>query len=212
VPYIIPAMPSILDVRRGAFIIEDPWNVPDGVDVQPLVRATDGGAPRLATHVAAYRDDGCLTILFSGRDDGVVASLFDHDQPLYQEDVFEAFLAPLSPAHYFEIEVNPLGTVLDVRIDSPDGERRSMRSSFEWNCPDLFAAVRRTAHSFEAVLRFPFASLQCAPPVGGSEWRANFFRIDRSAAAGDEYLAWSPTMRTPPDFHVTAAFGVLRFV
>ena len=52
----------------------------------------------------------------------------------------------------------------------------------------------------------PFAALKKS-----DEWRANFFRIDRSAAHGDDFSAWQPTMKTPPDFHVTEAFGVLRF-
>ena len=39
-------------------------------------------------------------------------------------------------------------------------------------------------------------------------WRANFYRIDRGER--DEYSAWRPTLRSPPDFHVPARFGSLR--
>jgi alpha-galactosidase len=41
------------------------------------------------------------------------------------------------------------------------------------------------------------------------KWRANFFRVDRHRR-GDAYLAWSPTLKNPPDFHVPDAFGWLE--
>jgi alpha-galactosidase len=63
----------------------------------------------------------------------------------------------------------------------------------------------------ETVIRVPFASIERSKAADGEVWRANFFRIDRSATHGDEFSAWQPTMRNPPDFHVPAAFGELRF-
>jgi len=189
--------------------MEDPWAVPPGCERVAIRRATDGGAPRLPTTITVYAD-ACLNILFCAHDDGIVATYLGHDEPLYEEDVFEAFLAPAGGSVYFEIEVNPLGTMFDARIESPEGVRRSMRADRGWECAGLFAAVRRTPSSLESVLRVPFESLGVRVPAAGESWRANFFRIDRSPE-GDEYSAWSPTMKQPPDFHLVAAFGVLRF-
>ena len=62
--------------------------------------------------------------------------------------------------------------------------------------------------STDTILRIPFACMDAAPK---NEWRANFFRIDRSRAHGDEFSAWQPTLANPADFHVAAAFGRLRF-
>ena len=39
-------------------------------------------------------------------------------------------------------------------------------------------------------------------------WRANFYRVDLGSE--DEYSAWSPTGRTPADFHEPSRFGRLR--
>ncbi|MEA2162505.1 MAG: hypothetical protein QOK37_632 [Thermoanaerobaculia bacterium] len=202
---------STLAVPRAAFSFEDPWSIPKACERVSLLRAGDGSTPRQATSAAAYYDDEFLTVVFHAEDDEVVASFREHDEPLWQEDVFEIFIAPDGLTPYFEIEVNPLGTTFDVRIDSPDGIRSTMKTDLAWTCEGLFAALRRDdAREARAVIRLPFSALGRAP-VAGNEWRANFFRIDRSVTHGDEFSAWRPTMKTPPDFHVTAAFGILRF-
>jgi hypothetical protein len=91
-----------------------------------------------------------------------------------------------------------------------------MQTDLDWNCEGAYAAVRVLTESdgarpFDILLRVPFAGLGRATPADGETWRANFFRIDRHPARGDEFCAWQPTMKTPADFHVAAAFGTLRF-
>lgn len=193
-------------IPRAAFVMDDPWSIPRGCTAVPLRRATDGAMPRLATSLVLYHDGECLTALFLGDDDGVHASFLRHDEPLWQEDVVELFLAPERASRYFEIEVNPLGTTFDAVIDSPDLDRATMAADLAWTCEGLFAAVRTTPSSLDVVVRVPFASIGAKAE---GEWRANFYRIDRGAA--DEYTAWQPTMKTPPDFHVPRAFGGLSF-
>jgi hypothetical protein len=199
-------MPQGLLVLSSQFLVEDPWRVPSCCSAVPLLRTTDGGAPRLATSLVLYHDFECLTALFLCEDDGVRATYLQHDQPLFEEDVVELFLAPERLSRYFEIEVNPLGTTFDAIIDSPDLDRATMTSDLAWTCGGLFAAVRTTPASLDVLVRVPFASIGARPE---GEWRANFYRIDRGDA--DEYTAWQPTMKTPPDFHVPRAFGGLHF-
>jgi len=211
-PHIIPlvALPT-LQIRRARFAIEDPWALPSKIDRFPLCRATDNSRPRLETTVAVFADDTHLNVLFRAEDDEVVATHLVHDAALYEEDVVEIFVAPVDPSHYFEIEVNPLGTTFDARIVSPNGTRASMQVDLGWECADLFAAVRKTPNCIETIVRFPFASLGVERPAPGAEWRGNFFRIDRSKSRGNEFSAWSATFKNPPDFHVTSAFGRMRF-
>ncbi len=200
-----------LAVPRAAFSTEDPWAIPLACFPAALRRATDGEVPRQGTLVTAYYDDTFLTVLFRADDDEIVATYWNHDDPLWQEDALEIFLAPEGLTPYFEIEVNPLGTTFDARIDSPDGVRATMKTDLAWTCEGLFAALRRDdQRTWQAVIRIPFASLSARPEPGGV-WRANFFRIDRSTHHGDDFSAWQPTLKTPPDFHVAAAFGALRF-
>jgi cellulose/xylan binding protein with CBM9 domain len=210
-------VPDELVVPFAHFAIEEPWDVPEVCERVILRCATDGTAARQSTTAALYFDDEMLTFVFSGADDRIVATHLRHDAPLYEEDVVEVFLAPSTIEEYFEIEVNPLGTTFDARIESPDGVRGTMKTDLAWNCDGLFAGVRRSiagriaGATFDVVIRVPFAALGRGTPADGEAWRANLFRIDRHPVAGDEFLAWQPTMRTPADFHLPAAFGTLRF-
>lgn len=209
-------MSDTLIVVRGTFSVEDPWATPPSCETARLRRAIDGQTPRLATTVSAYFDSRYLNVVFSATDDHVVASFTGHDDPIYEEDVVEVFLAPSDLSHYFEIEASPIGTLFDAMIDSPDGIRATMRPDVSWKCEGLFAGVRKIVEpgprmTIDTTLRIPFRSLGRSEPLEGETWRANFFRIDRHPAEGDEYSAWCPTMRDPADFHVSSAFGSLKF-
>jgi hypothetical protein len=154
-----------------------------------------------------------LSVRFDGKDAGVVATYTGRDDPLWKEDVFEIFLSPHeTPAVYFEFEVNPLGTLFDARVDSPELRRASMRTTTDWNCPGFEARVTRRDDStrWSASVRIPLDPLLDGPPPAA--WRANFYRIDRRSeeAGADEFSAWSPTLADPADFHVPERFGILR--
>jgi hypothetical protein len=173
-----------------------------------LTDARNGGRPRLTTAVRVGVRGESLCVRFDGRDAGVVATYTQRDDPLWQEDVFEVFLAPAAqpPAVYFEFEVNPLGALFDARIESPQGRRESLRVQTEWDCPGFDARVTRRDGRWSASMRIPLGPL--APGTPPAVWRANFYRIDRGAV--DEYSAGSPTLADPADFHVPQSFGVLR--
>jgi hypothetical protein len=212
-----PVTAETLVVPRAAFDFEEPWIAPRACAPVRLRRATDAGVPRLATTIALWYDDEALSILFSAADDRVEASHLAHDAPVYEEDAVEAFLAPDTLSRYYELEVSPRGTIFDAAIDSPDGVRDTMKTDLDWTCEGVFAAVRKVTQSdgamtLDTIVRVPFAAFGRGTPQPGEEWRANFFRIDRHPEHGDEFSAWQPTRKTPADFHVTAAFGTIRFV
>jgi hypothetical protein len=209
-------MTETLVVPRAPFDMEEPWSTPPGCASVRLRRSTDAAAPRLATSVTAWHDDHFLSVLFSAADDSIHATYHHRDDPLYEQDVVEVFLAPGGLSRYYELEVSPHGTVFDAVIDSPDGVRATMRADRSWNCHGLVAAVRKVTESdgsmsVDTLVRIPFACLGRSRPAEGETWRANFFRIDRHPQHGDEFSAWQPTMKNPPDFHVAAAFGTLCF-
>lgn len=181
-----------------------------------LSDATNGSQPRLHSDGFIYYDESNLYVVFHGIDDArSVATYTRHDDPIYEEDVFEVFLAPVAVTDYFELEVNPLGTTFDARIHSPDGVRATMTADISWECAGFWTATRKGDGTHgtwvDVVMVIPFSSLDRPTPRPGETWRGNLFRIDRSPEHGDTYSAWCPTLKIPADFHVPSVFGELNF-
>ncbi len=183
----------------------------ESVRLAPLVRSEDGSVPRWETRVE-LRDEGeTLVVDFEIEDPEPRATLRERDAALWTEEVVEIFLAPghATARRYFEIEVNPLGTLFDARIFSPFGDRREMRVDRSWDCPGLEANVSiDPARGWSACFVLPWASLG-AEYSAERRWTANFFRIERPRDAAPEFSAWSPTGIVPADFHRPNCFGFL---
>jgi Carbohydrate-binding family 9 len=164
-----------------------------------------GAIPRLRTAVRVGVRNDVLLVRFDGRDDGMVASLRRRDEPLWTEDVYEVFLSPLDPpTTYFELEINPLGAIFDARVTSPDLLRTTMHVDPAWKLAGLRSSSRVKPGRWTATLKIPLAPL-FEGATRPREWRANFYRVDRGDR--DEFSAWSPTGRNPPDFHEALRFG-----
>lgn len=193
---------------------------------ETLVAASSGTMTRPRTIVRACWNDTHLYIAFQCDDDDVWGSYDSHDDPIYDEEVVEVFISPERLARYVEIEISPRGVTFDAAIHSPDLDRQTMQTDLAWECVGMKARIQcntvvhttppkdRDDHGppgvWTAELAIPFASLGLTkPPVPGSEWRINFYRIDRGLRSS--YQAWSPTLRRPADYHVPERFGILRF-
>jgi len=223
-----PPEPGVLpryECRRAAGPIEvdGALDDPGWAGVSPmsaLQHATGARAPTQPTEVRACWDDRCLYLAYACRDTDIWASYKQRDEPLYEEEVVEFFLAPADLQHYFEFEVSPLNTLFDAKVFSPEGHRGTMLVDAEWNASGIRTAVRVSGSvnmrnspdiGWNVEVALPFADLGLdRAPAPGTVWRANFYRIERGAAT--EFTAWSPTFKEPADFHVPACFGELVFV
>jgi hypothetical protein len=203
-------------IRVDGDLAKAPWR---GIAAVPLVDATGAARALQPTALRLAHDGERLYVAFACADRDVWGTHRGRNAPIYDEEVVEAFLAPGADARsYFELETSPLGAWFEARVESPDGVRSTMRVDRDWVCAgweraqrvDGDLARRDGSHrGWSAEWAIPFAALAAPPPAPGTRWRANFFRIDR--ANGGEFSAWSPTLASPPDFHVPARFGVLEF-
>jgi hypothetical protein len=179
-----------------------PAPLPESGVTLDLVENLTAGRPCQATRVALSRDAGHLCILFQCEDSSPWATITRRDGPLYQEETVEVFLDPFGDLEcYFEIEINPLNTVLDLMLRRVG---KGWRKEFAWRCEGLETSVSLTTACWTARMTIPFASL-----TPGSIWRANFLRIDRPPGLPRELSAWSPTRRNT--FHDPTRLGFLEF-
>lgn len=178
----------------------------------PDFQLTAFGACWSETHLyLAYR---CM-------DADIRSTYTQRDEPLYEQEVVEAFISPTGDLrHYYELNISPANVIFDARVFSPDLHRGTMQVDTGWDCPGLETSVRVSGalndrsivdSGWSVEVAIPFAAFpEVGAPKDGDEWRANFYRIDR--AAPPEFTCWSPTREAPANFHVPERFGRLRFV
>lgn len=161
-----------------------------------------------------------LYVRFQCEDEDILSEYTKRDEPLYDQEVAELFLAPRDRCRYFEFNVSPRNVQFDsLVVNTLDGS--GYLGHPEWDCAGLVTRVHRDRPPHDdlsrtqgfgpwtAVMQIPFASLSTKAPEAGSTWFVNFFRIKRIPA--EMYSCWSPTYTSPANFHVPEFFGHLDF-
>jgi hypothetical protein len=180
-----------------------------------FVNNLDGSRSDYKTEAKVLYDDNYIYFAFRCVDDNIWSTMKRRDEHLWLEEVVEVFLQgdPNQPG-YIELEVNPLGTMLDLYMLAA---RKPLHYE-SWNSEKLRWAIRVDGtvdgrpgdHEWTCEIALPIEDVVTAPhrpPQPGDRWRMNLYRGEsRPKPAG---LAWSPTLRD--DFHVPQRFGELVF-
>ena len=200
-------------IRVDGRLDEAAWAAARGVG--PFVRNRDGAAVPNVTEAKVLYDERFLYFSFRVVDENVWATMRQRDQHLWHEEVVEVFLqADTRVPNYIELEVNPLGTLLDIYLL----DRRKNLPYESWNSAGLKWAVRVEGkvdgrggdRGWTCEIALPLEDVATAPslpPRPGDRWRMNLYRVEsRPEPLG---LAWSPTLEG--DFHVPQMFGEIIF-
>jgi hypothetical protein len=88
-----------------------------------------------ATTAKLLWDDKNLYIAFDCADTDIWATKTQRDDFLWEEEVVEVFIDPDGDGcNYYEFQVNPLGTQIDLLIpDAVEGVKDAKRNA-QWNC------------------------------------------------------------------------------
>ena len=223
------AVPPALDGRltEGAWRAA-PWT-DNFVDIIGELRPK----PTYQTRVKMLWDDAYFYLAAELEEPHIWATLTEHDSVIFQDNDFEVFLDPDGDNHnYYEIEVNALGTIWDLRLVKPYRDGGPALNS--WHVPGLKTAVRvdgtlndpsDTDKSWTVTLALPWADLaefagRPAPPSDGDQWRVNFSRVEwdittengiyRKAPDTPEHnWVWSP--QGVVDMHRPERWGYVQF-
>jgi Carbohydrate-binding family 9 len=204
--YQVPRLP--LEWQAGA-VTE--WNWRELPALSPLALTDGSGLAQQQTQVRVCYSGDALYVRFDCEDDDIWGTYKNRDDPLYEEEVVEVFIAPgeEAPTRYFEVEVSPYGVVFDCIITNPSPQptpEQPYDVNETWNAERLesFTVVHPEQQSWWAILKIPWSDM------GGYQevWRANFYRIERSRQRGTEFSCWSPTLSK--SFHKPERFGTLR--
>lgn len=189
------------------------WRWEEIPELPPFQLADGSGPARQQTRARLAWDGEALHVRFDCEDRDAWGTFQRRDDPVWQEEAVEVFLAPgeEDPVRYFEFEVSPLGVLFDAAIHNPTSLRADMTGDPSWDCPGVrwTAGKGKDRQDWWAEILIPWAGISpdADPP---RIWRANLFRIERPRDGETEFSGWSPTLTTPADFHKPARFGVLE--
>ena len=189
------------------------WTKARGVG--DFVNNSDGSPSQYKTEAKLLYDDHFLYFSFRCADDNIWATLKRRDEHLWEEEVMEVFLQadPHQPS-YIELEVNPLGTILDIYlldVRKPLHYESWNSEKLQWGV-QVFGTVdgKGGDREWTCEIGLPLEDIVTAPhlpPQPGDRWHLNLYRGERLPAPAE--LAWSPTFKN--DFHVPSRFGEIVF-
>jgi len=183
--------------------------------VGDFVNNSDGSPSHYKTEAKVLYDDYFLYFSFRCTDDNIWATLKRRDQHLWEEEVVEVFLQanPHQPS-YIELEVNPLGTMLDIYlldVRKPLHYESWNSEKLQWGVQVLGTVDGKGGdREWSCEIALPLEDVVTAthlPPQPGDRWRLNLYRVEKLPATAE--LAWSPTLKS--DFHVPSRFGEIVF-
>jgi len=215
-----PLNVPVYEVSRTATPVKVDGKLDDMVwtKVSPLrnLRNNLDGSPGAAkTEAKILYDDDFLYVSFRSTDKNIWATLKRRDEHLWDEEVVELFVqADPHQTSYIELEVNPLGTMLDIYlldIRKPLHYESWNSQRLKWGV-ELFGTVdgKDGDREWTCEIALPMEDVVTArnlPPQAGDRWRINLYRMEKLPIP--ELLAWSPTFKD--DFHVPERFGEIIF-
>jgi hypothetical protein len=187
----------------------------DAASINTFANNRDGSPSKLQTEARILYDDRFIYFSFRAVDKNIWATMKRRDEHLWLEEVVEVFLqANPSIPNYIELEVNPLGTMLDIYLI----DTRKPLHYESWNSEHLQWAVhvdgtvdgKEGDREWTCEIALPLEDVATAthlPPHPGDRWRVNLYRVERLPDVVE--LAWSPTMQD--DFHVLPRMGEIVF-
>jgi hypothetical protein len=184
-----------------------------------LHRREEGTQDYTARFKMLYSSTG-VYVLFDGTDKVLTATLKEDFANLWTEDVFECFFwTDETHPVYFEYEISPLGYELPILVPNMNGKffgwrpwhydgKRKIQKQISIAGGTQTPMSQVTGWSAEVFFPYElFNPLQNVPPKPGTQWRANFYRMDYDK---EQTTSWD-WARVGPSFHEYQKFGTLTF-
>ena len=148
-------------LRPAARLDRSPWKEATWIDDFKSIHTGEALTDDRYLQAAVLWDDAGLYVGFRSAPSLVPVTRVERDSDLWNECAVELFLA--AGAGYYEIEINPLGAVLDLYF--PDEEADDWKQCSSWDAEGMTWAVRSTGRpgsgvaGWEAELSLPWSAV-----------------------------------------------------
>jgi len=209
-------------IKTGAIKVdgkldEKEWK--DAASTGVFVQTMNGMAVDQKTEAKVLWDDKNLYVAFDIEDKDVWTTLDKHDDKLYSQEAVEVFIdADGDGKTYIELQTNPKGAIFDSYLPTYRANKNEWTSGMKVGVKVDGTVDKRgdLDKGWTVEMAIPLTDargmekeMKNVPPVVGTEWRVNFFRLDMPQGKSQLGSAWSAPMVS--DFHALDKFGVLAF-
>jgi hypothetical protein len=193
--------------------------------------------PSFSTTVKMMWDSQYLYIGAVLEEPHLWGTLKKHDDIIYRDHDFEVFIDPMGDGEqYFEIEINVLGTIMDLFMNKP--YKKGGTFDMEWNTTGIQSKVIANGtindnsdidSGWTVEMAIPFTAIsrnnRIASPSTTNPWRINFSRVQwtlepdgtsyrkklnqNKKPISEHNWVWNPTGVI--DMHVPVKWGYLYF-
>lgn len=197
------------------------------------IQGPDHPVPRHDTRCKMMWSDHHLYVGARLDEPHVWATLATHDQIVFHDNDFEIFIDPDGDGcDYYEIEINALGTIFDLRLTRAYNQGGTAQHG--WHATGMLSAVHVDGtlndptdmdRNWSVEFAIPWATLAefstaTCPPQPGDTWRINFSRVQWQRTIEDATYAkvpntrednwvWSPQWKV--NMHIPGEWGYLTF-
>lgn len=218
-------------------ISEKEWKGSTWSDAFGDITGNPNKPPIQQTFVRMLWDDNHLYVGAKLMEHDLWATLMQHDDIIFRDNDFEVFIDPNNDgSQYFELEINALGTVMDLFMHKTYKKGGPM--DMKWNSTGMKSAVylQGTLNNnadqdkyWTVEMAIPFECLKREGRIShakeGQTWRINFSRVqwqlektgtgyakkmgpDGKRIPEDNWV-WSP--QGPIDMHIPERWGYITF-
>lgn len=193
--------------------------------------------PTFSTEVKMMWDSQYLYIGAVLEEPHLWGTLKKHDDIIYRDHDFEVFIDPMGDGEqYFEIEINVLGTIMDLFMNKP--YKKGGTFDMGWNTTGIQSKIIANGtindntdidSGWTLEMAIPFTAIskvqRAATPSFNKPWRINFSRVQwtlepdgisyrkklnqNNKPISEHNWVWNPTGVV--DMHVPAKWGYLYF-
>jgi hypothetical protein len=216
---------------------EDSWKQAVLISDFEDIEGASKPKPSFSTSVKMMWDSQYLYIGAVLEEPHLWGTLKKHDDIIYRDHDFEVFIDPMGDGEqYFEIEINVLGTIMDLFMNKP--YKKGGTFDMEWNTNGMLSKIIANGtindntdidSGWTVEMAIPFTAIsrnnRTASPSSTNPWRINFSRVqwtlepdgksyrkklnENKRPISEHNWVWNPTGVI--DMHVPVKWGYLYF-
>jgi len=194
------------------------WEKTDYLELKDV---TSGDDIEKKARIKLLWSEKYLYVLFDVEDDHIWGTYQKNDDPIYEEEVVEVFIAlgEQIPQNYLELQFSPNGIKYDAKVKNPTGSRHD--SGFDvdvsWNSNLIFKQKIDAKENYGAYkagrwltqIKIPSIEIGAGEFKAGDRLRGNLFRID-GYPKQNSFQALVSNMEQTPNFHTPKDFAIFE--